>query len=121
MRQHDVVRHVASQEALAQDEDLVCKARVRICLYERFPRFRRFVLILRQPWCREATLPRGGGAYGFGIKGVADHIKAGDISSAPYPAGYEPAGKLRLRLFHINYKDFAGRALAACRSVCTRP
>ena len=36
-----------------------------------------------------------GGAHGFGIKGVADHIKAGDISSAPYPAGYEPAGKLR--------------------------
>lgn len=78
------------REALAQDEDLVCKARVRICLYERFPRFQRFVLILRQP-CSKASR----WAQGFGIKGVADHIKAGDISSAPYPAGYEPASKLR--------------------------
>lgn len=44
-----------SSGALAHDEDLVCKARVRICLYERFPRFRRFVLILRQPSHGEAT------------------------------------------------------------------
>ncbi|KAG7212114.1 hypothetical protein KM043_012462 [Ampulex compressa] len=71
--------------ALAADEDLVCKARVRICLYERFPRFHHFVLILKEP-CRDAAQD---GAQGFGIKGVADHIKAGDISPAPYPRSYD--------------------------------
>lgn len=78
---------------MAQDEDSVCKARVRILLYERFPRFR--------PRSRRAPrVSRGsGGLMGFRrIKGVADRIKAGDISSARYPA---------VRLFHVNYVKFA--------------
>lgn len=42
------------------------------------------------------NLARSGASFGFGlgvfeIKGVADHIKAGNISSAPYPARYDPS------------------------------
>lgn len=79
-------RHEQVWGALAQDEDSVCKARVRILLYERFPRFRP----RSRPRARRAPrVARGsGGLMGFrGIKGVADRIKAGDISSARYPAG----------------------------------
>lgn len=57
---------------LAQNENLVCKARVRIRLYERFPRFLHFVLVLSQ--ARSVTIQ--GWAQGFGIKDAADHIKA---------------------------------------------
>lgn len=77
----------------ARSEALVCKARVRICLYESFPRFHHFVLILEQACRAQCAAPRrcGRQAWGFGIKGVADHIKAGDISpAAPYPPSYDP-------------------------------
>lgn len=56
-----------SAGALAQDGDLVCKARVRICLYERFPRFHHFVLILRQP-CHGAPWHRSRGLRVSGLR-----------------------------------------------------
>lgn len=95
--------------ALAQDEDSVCKARVRILLYERFPRFR--------PRARRAPrVSRGsGGLMGFRrIKGVADRIKAGDISSARYPPGCSnPAAFVPRKL-----REICPGERACCRSSC---
>lgn len=96
------IQSACNAPALAQNQASVCKARVRICLYESFPRFRHFVLILEQA-CR-ARLRKAGCARGFGIKGVADHIKAGDISPAPYPPSYDSHINSTRGLFHINYR-----------------
>lgn len=49
------IQSACSATALAQNRASVCKARVRICLYESFPRFHHFVLI------PAASLPRGCG------------------------------------------------------------
>lgn len=82
---------------LAQNENLVCKARVRIRLYERFPRFLHFVLVLSQ--ARSVTIQ--GWAQGFGIKDAADHIKAREYLQPldpPYPLFQDPP-KTRSRAF----------------------
>lgn len=95
-------RHEQVWGALAQDEDSVCKARVRILLYERFPRFRP----RSRPRARRA--PRV--ARGLVGSWVFVGLRASPIVLRPeisHLLVIRRDARTRLRLFHVNYVKFA--------------
>lgn len=88
-------RHEQVWGALAQDEDSVCKARVRILLYERFPRFR--------PRSRPRARLMVGSWVFVGLR-ASPIVLRPEIS---HLLVIRRDARTRLRLFHVNYVKFA--------------